>query len=331
MKILITGGNGFLGSHIAQKLVENGHNVVSLQRSDPVVIQQIANVDYAQGDLCEKDSILEYFEGVEVVFHVAAFAGVWGPWEEFYASNYEGTVNVVEACRAHGVKKLIFTSTPSVVFSGDAICGEDESMPYGSNWLCHYAHTKQLAEAYVLSDEVAKDMDVVALRPHLIWGAGDPHLLPRLVDRARDGELKMVGDGMNRVDITHIDNAMNAHLLAFQKLMDAPQMIKQKAYFISDGDPVVLWNWIQSLLEDLGIPPIQKQLSFKLVYRMASLFEWWYRTFKTKGEPPMTRFVAVELSKDHYFDISAARENLGYTPERKESDRTELIDYLRQL
>ena len=331
MKILITGGNGFLGSHIAQQLVEKGHNVVSLQRSDPVVIQKIANVDYAQGDLCEKDSILEYFEGVEVVFHVAAFAGVWGPWEEFYASNYEGSVNVVEACRAHGVKKLIFTSTPSVVFSGNAICGEDESMPYGSNWLCHYAHTKQLAEAYVLSDEVAKDMDVVALRPHLIWGAGDPHLLPRLVDRARDGELKMVGDGKNRVDITHISNATNAHMLAFEKLINSPQIIKQKAYFVSDGEPVVLWDWIQSLLEDLGIPKIEKQLSFKLVFRMASLIEWWYRTFKTKGEPPMTRFVAVELSKDHYFDISAARETLGYNPECKKSNRTELLDYLREL
>jgi len=331
MKLIITGGNGFLGSHIARKLVEDGHEVLSIQRSDPAVILKQEGVRYEQADLAEYETLVPHFEGCDAVFHVAAFAGVWGPWEEFYASNYLGTENVVKACRHCGVRKLIYTSTPSVVFSGDAISGADETIPYGSNWLCHYAHTKQLAEAFVLSEEVANDLDVVALRPHLIWGAGDPHLLPRLVDRARTGSLKIVGDGKNKVDITHVDNATKAHLLAFEKLVQSPEAVRRKAYFISDGDPVVLWEWIQELLSDLGLRKVRKRVSFGFVYRAAAVIEWWYRTFHTKGEPPMTRFVATELAKDHYFNISAARNELGYDPVRDESKRKELLEYLKKL
>jgi len=331
MKIIVTGGNGFLGSHIARELVKRGHDVLSIQRSDPVVIQKQKGVEYVQRDLSQSGANLDCFRGVDAVFHVAAFAGVWGPWEEFYSSNYEATVHVVNACKAHGVKKLIYTSTPSVVFTGAAISGGNEQLPYGSNWLCHYAHTKQLAEAYVLNDQVAEGLDVVALRPHLIWGAGDPHLLPRLVDRARDGGLSIVGDGRNKVDITHIENATTAHLLAWEKLESSPESVRQKAYFISDGEPVVLWDWIQQLLKDVGVRPIRRRIPYRLVYRMAAGFEWWYRTFKTKGEPPMTRFVAIELAKDHYFDISAAKNDLSYRPVLKKTAREALVRYLRNL
>ncbi|MEQ9823259.1 MAG: NAD-dependent epimerase/dehydratase family protein [Puniceicoccaceae bacterium] len=331
MKVLITGGNGFLGSHIARRLIQEGHEVRSIQRSDPAVIQQIEGVSYIQGDLSHEIEILSAFEGVDVVFHTAAFAGVWGAWEAFYQSNVEATLNVVHACQLHGVRKLVYTSTPSVVFSGKAIEGADESLPYGSNWLCHYAHTKQLAEAWVLGDDVAADLDVVALRPHLIWGAGDPHLLPRLLRRARAGGLKIVGKGTNRVDLTHVDNAADAHLLAMKQLMENAQQVRQKAYFISDGEPVVLWQWIQNLLLELGMNPIRKRVPFAVAYAAAACMEAWYHTFHTKGEPAMTRFVAVELSKHHYFDISAACRDLGYHPSVTPSQRTDLIRYLSDL
>jgi len=331
MKIVVTGGNGFLGSHIARELVSLGHEVISIQRSDPVIIQKQEGVDYIQADLTDPITFSPHFKGIDVVFHVAAYAGVWGPWDEFYASNFEATANVVEACKLHGIRKLIYTSTPSVVFSGASISGADESLPYGSNWLCHYAHSKQLAEAYVLSDEVARNLDVVAIRPHLIWGSGDPHLLPRLVERARDGGLRIVGDGKNRVDITHVSNATQAHLLALKQLIEHPDLVRQKAYFISDGEPVVLWHWIQELLKDLGIRRIRKRISYSMAYRIAWVLEVIYQRFRLRGEPPMTRFVAVELAKDHFFNISAAQRDLGYSPCHEESARSELIDYLKSL
>lgn len=332
MKILVTGGNGFLGSHIIKRLVEEGHEVRSVQRSDPSVIRKEEGVEYVQGDLSKYETLDGCFDGIELVFHTAALAGFWGSWEEYHEANVLSTRNVVLACQQHRVRKVVYSSTPSVVFSGESISGADESLPYGENWLCHYAHTKKIAEEEILELGKKGELDVVALRPHLIWGAGDPHLLPRLVNRARTGRLKIVGNGKNLVDITHVGNAAEAHLSAMKILLDSPEKIRGKAYFISDGSPVEVWKWVNAVFEKLKIPPIKKKLPFKLVYCMGAVFEFFNQLFKLHSEPPMTRFVATELAKDHYFDISAAKRDLGYEPKKDlEGEMKEMAEYLDSI
>jgi 2-alkyl-3-oxoalkanoate reductase len=329
MRTVVTGGNGFLGSHLVRRLVAAGHEVTSLQRSDPSSFPKVEGVRYVRTDLAGMDSGASLFEGVDVVFHVAASAGVWGRWADYYRANYLATVNVVNACRDAGVKNLVYTSTPSVVFTGAPIVGGDERMPYGRNWLCHYAHSKALAEAWVLGTEVAAFLNVVALRPHLIWGAGDPHLLPRLIRRARRGGLKQVGGGTNRVDITHVEHVSAAHLLAMDRLLNRPETVRGKAYFLSDGQPVILWQWIQKVLQEVGLDPIRRKVPLEVVYPAAAMLELIYGVLRLKSEPPMTRFVAVELAKDHFFDISAARRDLGYKPEVTAEQWNAMITYLR--
>lgn len=224
-----------------------------------------------------------------------------------------GTRNVIAGCRLHGVGKLVYTSTPSVVFTGDSFEGADESLPYGRNWLSDYPETKAIAERAVLEAHTPGLLATCALRPHLLWGSGDPHLLPRVIARAASGRLRQVGDGLNRVDLTHVTNAAKAHLDAWDALERGTA--GGRAYFISNGEPVALWPWINDLLERLAMPPVRKRLSLSAAYRLGAALEGVWRLGRLSGEPPMTRFVAVELAKSHWFSIEAARRDLGYKPE----------------
>ena len=310
--ILVTGGGGFLGRYIVERLLARGDEVTILGRTEHEDLRK-RGVAFVRADLADRDRVIEACRGRDAVYHVAAKAGVWGSWESYFRPNVKGTRAVLEGCRRHGVGKLVYTSTPSVVFTGESLANVDESLPYGRNWLCHYAHTKALAEEAVLGANDPVGLRTVALRPHLIWGVGDNHLIPRVVDRARKGRLRIVGEGNNRVDIVHVANAADAHLRA-EAALDEPGRADGKAYFISQGEPVVLWDWINDLLERLGIPPVEKRISARAAYGIGAVCEAVYALLRKKEEPPMTRFVAVELAKDHFFDISAARRDLGYTP-----------------
>jgi nucleoside-diphosphate-sugar epimerase len=249
---------------------------------------------------------------MDAVFHVAAKAGIWGSWGSFYQPNVLGARNVVAACRTHGIGRLVYTSTPSVVFNRAAFCGADESLPYGSRWLCHYAHTKAIAEKETLAAN-NPDLQVLALRPHLVFGPGDPHLLPRVVEKARAGRLRIVGNGQSQVDVSYVGNVADAHLNALDALDSGKAA--GKAYFISQGEPVALWPWINSVLESLNMTPITRTIPLPLAYGIGGACEGLWKILCRSDEPPMTRFVAVELAKDHYFDIRAARRDLSYLPQ----------------
>ncbi len=311
--ILVTGGAGFLGRYIIAALRERGAGVRAFQRSAADDLAA-AGVEVVRGSVTDAAALRRAAQGCAAVIHTAAKAGVWGPRREYTEANIGGTRNVLAACREAGVPWLVHTSTPSVVFSGEPFEGADESLPYGKNWLCHYAETKAAAEQEALAADGSGDLRVCALRPHLIWGLGDPHLLPRVIARARAGRLAVVGDGDNRVDITHVRNAAEAHLLALDALAEG--RAGGKAYFLSQGEPVGLWPWIQDLLGRLNIPPVKRRLSFAAAYRVGAVAETVWRVLRLGGEPPMTRFVATELAKSHWFDISASRRDLGYHPER---------------
>ncbi len=326
MKVLVTGGGGFLGGRIVERLLARRHEVRVLGRSrQPGLIER--GVEVVRGDIRRYETVLKAAQGCGAVFHVAAKAGVWGSRKSYWRTNVEGTRNVLRACGEAGVRRLVYTSTPSVVFTGEAFEGADESLPYGHGFLCHYAETKAQAEREVLHAHDPQGLRVIALRPHLIWGVGDPHLLPRVLARARSGHLRVVGLGLNRVDMTHVDNAAHAHLLALDALEQ--NRAGGEAYFISDGQPVVLWLWINDLLRRLELPPLTRSISLGKAYRIGAVLEFFWRYLLLPGEPPMTRFVATELAKDHWFDISRARRDLGYHP--VVAPQEGLDEYVRSL
>ncbi len=308
--VLVTGGGGFLGRSIVERCLARGYTVRVFGRS-PLPTELVTRVEFWQGDLADAATVATAIKGCDYVFHVAAKAGVWGPWEDYVRANIIGTENIIHACQTYGVKALIYTSTPSVVFNGEAFQGADERLPYGEHFLCAYAETKATAERRAL-EAASAQLKVCALRPHLIWGPGDHHLFPRVLASARAGKLRIVGDGTNRVDVTHVDTAAEAHLGALDALLAGGA--NGKAYFLSQGEPVNLWEFINRLLVGAGLPPVTKQISLRRAYAVGALMEAVWTIFRFKGEPPMTRFVAVELAKDHWFDVSAAQRDLALKP-----------------
>jgi nucleoside-diphosphate-sugar epimerase len=308
--VLVTGGGGFLGQAIVERCLLRGYTVrVAGRRPLPKSIAD--KVDFRQGNLVNQKFVQNIVEGCDYIFHVAAKAGICGKWEDYVESNITATHHLITAARVFEVKAFVYTSTPSVVFTGESFNGANESLPYGKNWLCAYAETKATAEKIVLK-AASPHLLVCALRPHLIWGPGDHHLFPRILASARKGKLKIIGDGKNKVDVTHVDTAANVHLQALDALLAG--RANGKSYFISQGKPVKLWEFINRLLIGADIPPVTQKISLKSATFLGGFFETLWTIFRLKGEPPLTRFVAVEMAKDHWFDVSAAQKDLGLKP-----------------
>jgi len=314
MTTLVTGGTGFLGSRIVARLRAEGRDVVVLARNPHPALAALG-VRFIRASLDDATATGHACAGVETIFHTAARVGVWGKYDEFFRTNVLGTRALLEGARAHGVKNFIFTSTPSVVYNGANLSGADETLPLTTNCPSPYPLTKAIAEREVLAAN-SDTLRTIALRPHLIFGVGDPHLVPRLLARARAGRLRIVGTGQNRVDLVQVENAVDAHLLAEAALAQNARTEEPagRAYFITNGEPVVLWDWINALLLALGERPIARRISLSAATALGALSEAAWRVLSLRGEPPLTRFVAAELAKDHWFDISAARRVLNYTP-----------------
>jgi nucleoside-diphosphate-sugar epimerase len=270
-------------------------------------------VEQARGDLGDQAAVTAAAKGCDIIFHVAAKAGIWGSYDEFHRANVTGTENILEACRANEINRLVYTSSPSVVFDGGDVEGGDESIPYPSSYEAHYPETKAMAEKLVLAAN-SPGLATVALRPHLIWGPGDNHLVPRIVAKGRAGKLRRIGDRPNLVDTVYVDNAARAHLQAADRL--APGSAPAgRAYFISNGQPIPLWEMVNRILAAAGLPSVNRSISPKMAYTVGFLCEGLWGLLRLAGEPPMTRFVAHELASAHWFNISAARRDFGYQPE----------------
>jgi 2-alkyl-3-oxoalkanoate reductase len=327
MRVLVTGGGGFLGRALVEGLFELGYIVSALGRKKYPDLP--SGVESIQCDLKDKQATLKACRGMDAVFHAAAIPGVWGASKDFFDSNVEGTRNILEGCFQSGVKKLIFTSSPSVVCHNKDMENADETTSYPAKYLCDYPLTKAIAEREVLAANNKNGLLTVSLRPHLIWGPGDPHLVPRIIDRAKKGSLVRVGKGTNKVDMTYIDNAVEAHILAFKRLEEGSAVAGQ-AYFISDDEPVDLWGWIDNLLARLEMPPVKKNISFRVANSIGTTLEIIFRALGIKSEPPMTRFVASQLATSHYFNISKARRDFDYKPViNQEEGLNRLVEVMR--
>ncbi|MCW8858630.1 MAG: NAD-dependent epimerase/dehydratase family protein [Deltaproteobacteria bacterium] len=311
MKILVTGGGGFLGKAIIKLLLQQGHQLRSYSRSTYPQLKELG-VEQLSGDLNDPESVSQAVKGCELVFHVAAKAGVWGRSADYYQTNVLGTKNIIHSCRKYRVQRLIYTSSPSVVFDGTDMEGVNESVPYPEHFHADYPQTKAQAERLVLSAN-DQSLATVALRPHLIWGPEDNHLVPRIWERGRAGALRKIGRRDCLVDTVYIDNAAKAHIQAAEQLAVNPD-VAGKAYFIANDEPLPLWDMVNQILATADIPPVTGMVSPRSAYAAGWLLEKIYRTFNLSGEPRMTRFVAKELSTAHWFDLSAAKKDLGYQP-----------------
>jgi nucleoside-diphosphate-sugar epimerase len=312
MRILVTGGGGFLGQYIVRQLVARGDDVRVVGRRRYPEIQRLG-VETVQADLRDREAAIAVCSGVEAVIHTAGVAGIWGPWKHYYEINTLATQHVIEGCRQHNVARLVYSSSPSVTFDGNPQQGIDESAPYPDRWLCHYPHSKALAEQAVLAANGQDGLYTCALRPHLIWGPGDLHLIPRLIARAKSGKLRRVGDGKNLIDTVYVENAAEAHLNAVDRLGPASP-VGGKAYFISQDEPVNCWDWIDDVLALASVPPVRRAISLRSAWRVGAMFEGIYRSLRLQSEPRMTRFLAAQLGTSHWFDIGQARSDLDYTP-----------------
>ncbi len=309
MKALVTGGGGFLGQAIVKLLQARGAEVRSFSRNEHPALTALG-VEHYRGELGDADAVAHAAEGCDTVFHVAAKAGVWGPYTEYYRANVLGTSHVIAACRRHGIGRLVHTSSPSVVFDGHDMEGVDESVPYPQHFEAFYPQTKAEAEQLVLQANDGQ-LATVALRPHLIWGPGDNHLVPRILERGARGSLRRLGRRECLVDTIYIDNAALAHLQAVDHLTVGSPM-SGKAYFLAQGEPLPLWEVVNRILDAGGLPPVTRTISPELAYRIGAILEKTYLLLRLRGEPPMTRFVARELSTSHWFDLGAARRDFGY-------------------
>ena len=315
MPALVTGGGGFLGLYIVEQLIARGETVRVLCRGSYPRLKELG-VEALSGDIRDPGHVATACAGIDTVYHTAAVSGIWGAWDYYHEINPLGTRNVVAACRQAEVRRLVYTSSPSVVYDGRNHCGANESLPYPARYLCPYPETKALAEQAVLSVNGIDGLVTCALRPHLIWGPRDNHLIPRLITRAKAGQLRRVGDGQNLISMSYVENAAAAHVQAADRLNpDAPEAAPAgRAYFINEPEPVNLWGWINELLTLAGMPAVRRGVPENLAYAAGGALEFVYSSLGWQTEPRMTRFLAQQLGGSHYYDISNAKRDFGYQP-----------------
>jgi nucleoside-diphosphate-sugar epimerase len=311
VKVLVTGGGGFVGRAIVRRLRECGHAARIFGRTARPRLAS-GGVEVVRGDVADAGAVRLACQGVDAVVHAAARVGIWGPREAYEHTNVRGTEAVLDVARAEGVRAFVYTSSPAVIFGRRAIEGGDESLPYPPRHLCDYARTKAAAERAVL-DASDGGFRTAALRPHLIWGPGDRSLLPRILHRAQTGRLVRIGDGSNLVSLSYIDNVADAHVRACERLAEdgAPA---GRAYFIAEPEPVNCWDFVDRLLGGLGAPRVRHHISLRAAYALGAVYEAAYTVLRLQAEPPLTRFLALQLGRSHWFRVDRAVADLDWRP-----------------
>lgn len=306
-QVLVTGATGFLGTHLTRALLERGFNVRALGRDFSRYSELIGSGAVpVVADLRDRQAVVEACRDVWAVFHAGALSSPWGRASDFEAVNVGGTANVIEGCRRYGARRLIYVSSPSVVFNGRDQRDLTDDAPYPQRFVSAYSRTKKEGEDLV-NATAQRDLPSVIIRPKAIFGPGDTALLPRLVRAARRGRLPRIGDGNNLVDLTYIDNVVEALL----RTLDADAAVG-KTYTITNGEHVRLWDVVRDVMKRLGLPPRLPRLSMPAAMCLAAALE--AAALVTGREPLLTRYTVAILGRTQTYDISAARRDLGYAP-----------------
>lgn len=310
MKAFITGGGGFIGYALACELVKQGFKVTSFSRNDYPALREIG-VDINRGDITDANSVLKACENMDIIFHIAAKAGTSGYYSDYFKTNVTGTSNIIHACKINKIKYLIYTSSASVVFDGKDIEGSDESLPYPAHPVSHYTATKAIAEQLIIKAN-SSSLRTLALRPHLVYGQGDNHLFPGIISRAKTGRLRRIGSCKNLVDVSYIDNVVMGHINAARAMIDNPA-VTGKAYFITNGTPVLLWDFLDMILQASGLEALKKRVPVWVATIISHMSESFQR-LSANDQGTLTPFIVSELTHSHWFDISKARRLLNYNP-----------------
>ncbi len=307
MRILITGATGFLGAHLAMALLAQGHQLTLLGRDFSMVQPQIAaGATPLAVDFRDRSATIRACAGQDLVYHVGALSTAWGRYRDFQAINIEGTRAIVDGCLQHGVGRLIYVSSPSVIFDGGDHVNVTEAQPYPKRFTSAYAATKKIGEDLVNTAH-GQGLPTVIIRPKAIFGPGDRSLLPRLIDRARQKRLPQLGAGQNLVDLTYVDNVVHALLLA----AEASQAVGH-TYFITNNEHPPLWPTIRTVLQQLHLSTELRPIPVPLALALAGLLELNAR--RSGREPLLTRYTVGILARTQTYDISAAQRDLGYQP-----------------
>lgn len=307
MDSLVTGGTGFLGRHLARRLLERGDRVYLLGRNMTAVKPLLeSGAVPVVADLRDRDAVIAACSGVEVVFHAGALSAPWGKRADFFESNLGGTEAVLAGCLAQGVRRMIYVSSPSVVFDGRDHRLLTEHAPYPRRFASIYSLTKKLGEDRVRAAS-AQGLETVILRPKAIFGPGDTSLLPRLIQAARQHRLPQIGDGRNLVDLTYVENVAHALLLAATSRAAVGQ-----TYTITNDEHIPLWEVIRAVLQRLRLPTRLRTIPLPVALSVSTLMEW--RAALTGNEPLLTRYSAAILARTQTYDISASKRDLGYAP-----------------
>ncbi len=304
----VTGGSGFIGGRLVERLVGEGHRVRALARSEAAA-QRVAELgaEPVRGDIGDRSSLASAANGTEVAFHLAAHLGEWGDWVDFERGNVDGTRNVLAACAEAGVRRFVHCGTEAALMAGEPLVNVDETAPLRPDSRAPYPATKARAEQAV-RDANREDFETVAVRPRFVWGKGDTTLLPEMVATVEAGKWAWIGGGRNVTDTTHVDNVVEGLVLAAEKGRPG------EAYFVTDGEPVVFRKFVTALLQTQGVEPPGRSVPAWTAAPMARVAETVWKVLPLKSDPPMTTFRSWLLTQECTIDIAKARSELGYKP-----------------
>ncbi|MBO3096404.1 NAD-dependent epimerase/dehydratase family protein [Cellulomonas dongxiuzhuiae] len=312
MRVLVTGASGLLGRTTAAHVRDAGHDVRTFQRR-PSGVDGVHDV---LGSVTDPDDVDRAVRGVDALVHLAAKVSLTGDAADFRRVNVDGTRTLLDAAARHGVTDVVHVSSPSVAHTGTAIVGQDASPADPRHAHGAYARTKAEAERLALGADGR--LRVVAVRPHLVWGPGDEQLVARIVERARAGRLPLLGHGAALIDTTYLDNAASALVAALHRLADDDGVVRGQAYVVTNGEPRTVAEMLAGICAAAGVPAPTRRVPGAVARAAGGAVEAaWARLplRSADGEPPMTRFLAEQLSTAHWFDQRRTRADLRWRPE----------------
>lgn len=313
MSSFVTGGSGFIGGKLIQRLVAEREEVRALARSDASAEKVAAlGAEPVRGDIGDRASVQAAAAGCDVAFHAAAKVDDSGPWEEFERDNVEGTRNVVQACDAAGVKRFVHVSTEALLIAGEPLVNVDETAPRRPDSKAFYPRSKAMAEEAALAG--GGSMERMSMRPRFVWGAGDTSLLPGILELVKGGRFAWIGGGRHRTDTTHVDNVIEGLVLTARNGRD------REIYFVTDDEPVVFREFLTALIESQGVEVPSRSIPAPVAGALAAMSETAWKVLPLPGAPPLTRFAYWVSSQECTIDISKAKRELGYAPARSRAD-----------
>ena len=308
-RILVTGATGFIGSHVIQHLIEQGYTVRAIGRNLDKGLQLSAmGADFRPVDLTDRQSVINVCHDIEGIIHGGALSSPWGKNKDFYQINVTGTSNILEGCEVHGVKRLVYISSPSVMSQHRDQRNLCESDPLPDKFVSPYSRSKKLAEDLVRQNQSAS-LETVIVRPKAVYGPGDNAIFPRLIAAAKAQRLKIIGNGKTVINLTHVEDVV----LALELALTSPKAVG-KTYLVTGDEEVRIWDVINEILVTLGYPAVEKKIPVRLAMAVAAFVEILWKCVPFRGEPPITRYAVGILAYDETYDISAAKKDLRFKP-----------------